>query len=97
MITIRIEIAEIEKGLMPRDDNLLKNAPHTSSAVTAENWTRPYSRARAVFPMAGLRQNKFWPTTSRLNDTYGDRNLVCSCPPMETLLEAEDAVNTRLT
>ena len=58
--------------------------------MIAEAWEHPYSRAKAVYPMAGLRQSKFWPATSRLNDTYGDRNLVCSCPPMESLMDAED-------
>merc|ERR1711871_305507 len=84
LISIRQEIAEIESGKMSKEDNVLKNAPHTISAVTREDWTHPYSRAKAAFPMRGLRKDKFWPTTSRLNDTYGDRNLVCSCPPIET-------------
>jgi len=91
LISIRAEIAEIEKGLMSQEDNPLKNAPHTASVVTAEKWDHPYSRAKAVFPMPGLRSAKFWPTVSRLNDTYGDRNLVCACPPMELLMEKEDA------
>jgi len=91
LISIRAEIGEIEQGLMSQEDNPLKNAPHTASVVTADKWDRPYSRTKAVFPMAGLRATKFWPTVSRLNDTYGDRNLVCSCPPMETLMEKEDA------
>jgi len=90
LISIRKEIAEIEAGRQPKDNNVLKNAPHTASVVTATNWDRPYSRAKAVYPMAGLRQEKFWPTTSRLNDTYGDRNLVCSCPPIESLIENEE-------
>jgi len=91
MISIRAEIAEIEQGILSQEDNPLKNAPHTASVVTAEKWDHAYSRTKAVFPMAGLRATKFWPTVSRLNDTYGDRNLVCSCPPMETLMEKEDA------
>ena len=68
-----------------------ENAPHTQQYVMSEEWNHPYSRAKAAFPVKGLKQAKFWPTTSRLNDTYGDRNLVCSCPPIETFLEEEDA------
>jgi len=91
LISIRAEIAEIEQGIASKEDNLLKNAPHTASIVTAETWEHSYTRARAAFPMVGMRAAKFWPTVSRLNDTYGDRNLVCSCPPMESLMEKEDA------
>ena len=91
LIAIRAEIADIEAGKADRDDNVLKNAPHTQQYVMSEEWNHPYSRAKAAFPVKGLKQAKFWPTTSRLNDTYGDRNLVCSCPPIETFLEEEDA------
>ena len=69
---------------------MLKNAPHTMAVVGADEWPFPYPRKKAAYPLASLKSAKFWPTTSRLNDTYGDRNLVCSCPPMETFLEAED-------
>jgi len=89
MISIRRELAEIEQGLMPKDDNPLKNAPHTAAVVLANTWDRPYSRTRAAYPVPSLRAQKFWPTTSRVNDTYGDRNLVCSCPPMEVFVEEE--------
>jgi len=91
MISIRKEIAEIEQGVMDREDNVLKNAPHTAAVVMADKWEHGYSRNKAAFPVAGLRGSKFWPTTSRLNDTYGDRNLICSCPPIESLMEKEDA------
>merc|ERR1719478_97676 len=91
LIAIRAEIAEIESGKVPRDDNVLKNAPHTAAVVMADEWSHPYSREQAAYPLKSLKQDKFWPTTSRLNDTYGDRNLVCSCPPIETFLEGEDA------
>jgi glycine dehydrogenase len=90
LIAIRREIAQIESGQMSQEDNPLKNAPHTAAVVTGDKWERPYSRSTAAYPVAGLKANKFWPTTSRVNDTYGDRNLVCSCPPLETFLEAED-------
>ena len=91
LISIRGEIALIEQGKLPKDDNPLRNAPHTQMVVMADKWERPYSRSMAAYPIAGLKREKFWPTTSRVNDTYGDRNLVCSCPPMETLMEKEDA------
>ena len=96
LISIRQEIAEIESGKMSKEDNVLKNAPHTVQVVTQEEWNHPYSRSKAVFPVKGLRQQKFWPTTSRLNDTYGDRNLVCSCPPLETFLEDEAEIEEAL-
>jgi len=92
MIAIRSELAEIEQGIMPRDDNPLKNAPHTAAIVMGEQWQHPYTRTRAAFPVPSLRQQKFWPTVSRVNDTYGDRNLVCSCPPMELFVEEDDKV-----
>jgi len=91
LIAIRAEIAQIESGSMPKDDNLLKNAPHTMQVVSASEWEHPYTREQAAYPLKGLKKDKFWPTTSRLNDTYGDRNLVCSCPPIETFMEEEDA------
>jgi len=90
LISIRREIALIESGELPQEDNMLKNAPHTAQVVSADKWERPYSRKQAVYPVAGLRAEKFWPTVSRINDTYGDRNLVCSCPPIESFLEEED-------
>lgn len=88
LISIRKEIAEIEMGIVDEKDNLLKNAPHTSDMITGE-WNRPYSRERAVFPMEYLKQNKFWPTTGRLDNVYGDRNVVCSCPPIESYSSQE--------
>ncbi len=84
MISIRKEIEEIEKGQADRQNNLLKNAPHTARHVTQTEWSRPYSRERAVFPMDGNRENKFWPSVGRINNVLGDRNLICSCPPMES-------------
>ena len=90
LIAIRGEIDEIERGLLPKDNNPLKHAPHTTAVVTADEWDRPYSRTQAAFPVPSLHQWKFWPHVSRLNDTYGDRNLICSCPPLESFLEEED-------
>ncbi|MBL7715948.1 MAG: aminomethyl-transferring glycine dehydrogenase [Bdellovibrionales bacterium] len=83
MIQIRAEIAEIESGKADRAKNLLKLAPHTSSQVMSDSWDRPYSRERAAFPVPGLRDNKFWPPVARVDGVYGDRNLFCTCAPMD--------------
>jgi glycine dehydrogenase len=82
LIAIRQEIGEIEAGQVAPANNLLKNAPHTLADLVDDTWNRPYSRDRAVFPTPALRGNKFWPTVSRIDQAYGDRNLVCSCPAM---------------
>ena len=83
LVEIRAEIQEIIDGKADPNDNVLKNAPHTADMVSADNWTRPYSREKAAYPVRGLRENKFWPTVGRLDNVYGDRNPVCSCPPLE--------------
>jgi glycine dehydrogenase len=83
LLAIREEIREIEEGKASREDNLLKRAPHTLETVAADEWNRPYSRERAAFPVPGLRQRKAWPTVGRIDNAYGDRNLVCVCPPVE--------------
>ncbi|MGE0615870.1 MAG: aminomethyl-transferring glycine dehydrogenase, partial [Bacteriovoracia bacterium] len=83
MISIRQEIAEIEKGQADRKNNVLKHAPHTADVVMSSNWDRPYSREKAAYPLAWVRENKFWTYVSRVDNVYGDRNLVCACPPME--------------
>ena len=82
MICIREEIDAVERGAFGRDDNPLKNAPHTALDVVASEWTRPYSREQAAYPVPSLRQSKYWPPVGRVDNVYGDRNLVCSCPPM---------------
>merc|ERR1740130_1620276 len=82
LIAIREEIREIETGEADKTNNLLVNAPHTAAMAMASEWTYPYSRETAVFPTHATRTNKFWPTTARLDDVYGDRNLVCACPPL---------------
>ena len=84
LIAIRREIAAIESGAMHRTDNPLKNAPHTAAAVTATEWPHPYPREQAAFPAPWLREYKYWPPVARVDNAYGDRNLVCSCPPMES-------------
>ena len=83
MIAIRQEIAQVERGELPRDDNPLKHAPHTAAAVIADSWTHAYSRETAAFPLPWVRAAKFWPTVGRIESAYGDRNLVCSCLPVE--------------
>ena len=83
MMAIRAEIKSVEEGEWPVEDNPLKNAPHTMRVLTQEKWEKTYSREQAVFPIAELRWNKFWPSVSRVDDAYGDRNLVCSCLPIE--------------
>ncbi|MEM8758478.1 MAG: aminomethyl-transferring glycine dehydrogenase [Planctomycetota bacterium] len=88
MIAIRGEIAEVERGEADRESNVLKGAPHTMQQVSAEGWDRPYSRDRAAYPAAWLREHKFWSPVARVDNPYGDRNLVCSCPPMSELAEA---------
>jgi glycine dehydrogenase len=80
MIAIRAEIAEIEAGKMSREDNLLKNAPHTAGALLAAEWAHPYARERAAFPLPYVRAAKFWPAVGRLNNVLGDRKLFCTCP-----------------
>jgi len=84
LISIRGEIQEIVEGRVPRDNNVLKNAPHTAEAVTATDWKHPYSREQAAFPASWVRDAKFWPAVARIDDAYGDRNLICTCPPMES-------------
>jgi glycine dehydrogenase len=83
MIAIRQEISEIENGLADRQINVLKNAPHTASLVTADSWEYPYSRQKAAYPLPYLADSKFWPSVSRIDSAFGDRNLVCTCEPIE--------------
>ncbi len=88
MLSIREEIAQVERGELPRDDNPLKHAPHTASAVISDSWTHAYSREQAAFPSAAVRASKFWPSVGRIESAFGDRHLVCSCPPMEDYAKA---------
>ncbi|HEV2131004.1 MAG TPA: aminomethyl-transferring glycine dehydrogenase, partial [Longimicrobiaceae bacterium] len=88
MISIREEIREIELGMLDRQNNPLKNAPHTAQVVTSDEWDRPYSRERAAFPAAWSRESKFWPAVGRVESAYGDRNLICACPPLEAYIAA---------
>ena len=89
MIAIRTEIQELELGTADAADNVLKMAPHTAAEVTADAWPHPYSREQAAFPAPWTREAKFWPSVGRVDNAWGDRNLVCSCPPMEDYAEEE--------
>lgn len=87
MIAIRREIARIEDGIVPKDNNPLKHAPHTADVLLTENWDRPYSREEAAYPAPYVREAKFWPSVGRVDNAFGDRNLICTCPPMEMYQE----------
>jgi glycine dehydrogenase len=87
MIAIREEIRSIEQGRMDKADNPLKNSPHTIAMVSADEWKHPYTREQAAFPAPWLRDAKFWPHVGRVDNPYGDRNLVCTCPPMSSYAE----------
>ncbi|HZH14801.1 MAG TPA: aminomethyl-transferring glycine dehydrogenase [Archangium sp.] len=89
LIAIRGEIREVEEGKAPKDNNVLKNAPHTARVMTAPEWNRPYSREQAAFPAPWVVDHKFWPSVGRLNNVLGDRKLVCSCPPIEDYMSPE--------
>ncbi|MGI9590510.1 MAG: aminomethyl-transferring glycine dehydrogenase, partial [Myxococcota bacterium] len=83
LLAIRGEIRAIEAGELDAEDNPLRNAPHTARAVSDDDWAHPYSRAQAAWPAAWLREHKYWPPVGRIDNAYGDRNLVCTCPPRE--------------
>ncbi|SET82486.1 aminomethyl-transferring glycine dehydrogenase [Thalassotalea agarivorans] len=89
MTSIREEIRKVEQGQWTVEDNPLANAPHTLDDITDANWNRAYSVQEAVFPVPAAAANKFWPTVNRIDDVYGDRNLICSCPAVETYIDAE--------
>lgn len=86
LLSIKAEIDEIASGTMDKVNNVLKNAPHTAAVATSDTWSHPYTREKAVYPVAALKTNKFWPTVGRINDAYGDRQLVCTCPPVESYI-----------
>jgi glycine dehydrogenase len=89
LLSIRSEIRAIEEGSADKKDNPLKNAPHTQFEVIANEWNHPYSRETAAFPLSYVRANKFWPSIARVNNTFGDRNLICTCEPTSAYAEAE--------
>ncbi|MGZ3918673.1 MAG: aminomethyl-transferring glycine dehydrogenase [Bacteroidia bacterium] len=87
MITIRKEIKEIEEGKFDKANNVIKNAPHTCKLVVSDDWKKPYSREKAAYPLNWVRDNKFWPSVGKVDNAYGDRNLVCACPPIEAYMD----------
>ena len=89
LIAIRKEVEEIETGKADKANNVLKNAPHTVEDLVGE-WNRPYSREEACFPPGAFRVDKYWPPVNRVDNVYGDRNLFCTCPPVEELAEAAE-------
>jgi glycine dehydrogenase len=89
MITIKKEMDEIAEGKYDQVENVIKHAPHTVRLVTADNWTRKYSRSKAIFPLKWVKENKFWPSVARVDNAHGDRNLICTCPPIESYAEVE--------
>ncbi len=89
LLGIRQEIREIEEGKVDRKDNVLKNAPHTQDVIISSEWNKSYTREEAAFPLSYVRANKFWPSVSRVNNTVGDRNLICTCEPVSSYMEVE--------
>ncbi len=89
LLEIRNEIKEVEEGKAKRDNNVLKNAPHTAAVVMSDNWDRPYSRQKAAYPLPFVKESKFWPSVSRVDNAYGDRNLMCTCLPIEEYAQKE--------
>jgi len=87
MAAIRGEIQAVIEGRADPKDNVLKNAPHTAAAVSADDWRHAYSREQAAYPLPFVRAAKFWPSVGRIDNAYGDRNLMCSCPPVEAFAE----------
>ncbi|WP_316830944.1 aminomethyl-transferring glycine dehydrogenase [Pedobacter aquatilis] len=87
LIAIKKEITEVENGTLDKTDNPLKNAPHTVAVITANEWEHAYSRQTAAFPLPYVLERKFWPSVGRVNDSHGDRSLICACPPVESYLE----------
>lgn len=91
LLSIREEIRAIEEGRADKADNPLKNAPHTQFIITADEWNHKYSRQQAAFPLHWVKHNKFWPSVARVNNTVGDRNLICTCEPVSSYMEVEEA------
>lgn len=92
LLSIRKEIEEIAEGKAALADNVMKNAPHTAAVITADEWTHTYSRQKAAYPLSWIQARKFWPTVGRVNNSHGDRNLVCTCPPLESYETKAEAV-----
>jgi glycine dehydrogenase len=88
LLQIRAEIAEIEAGAVPVESSLLRNAPHTAADLLREEWARPYTREHGAFPLPWVKARKYWPPVRRIDNVYGDRNVVCTCLPVEAYAEA---------
>ncbi len=93
LVEIRNEIREVEEGKADKENNVLKHAPHTAEVITADEWTRSYSRQKAAYPLPFVKAAKFWPSVSRVDNAYGDRNLICSCLPIESYTKEEALIN----
>ncbi|MES2618929.1 MAG: aminomethyl-transferring glycine dehydrogenase [Bacteroidota bacterium] len=91
LLAIRKEVAEIENGTADKEDNVLKNAPHTAMEISSDNWNHKYSREKAAYPLPFVAAKKFWPSVARVNNTHGDRNLICACLPIEAYMQNEPA------
>ena len=87
MIAIRNEIKEVEDGVADKEDNVLKNAPHTAWHIASSEWSHPYSREKAAYPAKWCKDNKFWSSVGRVDNAYGDRNFICACEPIESYVE----------
>jgi glycine dehydrogenase len=92
MIAIRAEIDAVERGEQDAEDNTLRNAPHTAQMLLVADWTHPYTREQAAYPVPGLRDNKYWPPVARVDNAWGDRNLVCACPPVSDYVDEPEHV-----
>ena len=90
MLCIRDEIRQIEDGRWPADDNPLVNAPHTAAFTLSDSWAHPYSRQEGCLPVAGQAASKYWPPVARVDNVYGDRNLICTCPPLSSYSEVAE-------
>ena len=88
-LALKEQASALEEGKADKENNVLKHAPHTAAVITADEWTRPYSRQKAAYPLSFVKEAKFWPSVSRVDNAYGDRNLVCSCLPLEEYEKAE--------
>jgi glycine dehydrogenase len=93
MISIRKEIQDIIDGKADKVNNIVKHAPHTAKIITANVWDRPYTRESAAYPLPYIKNNKFWPSVGKIDNAYGDRNLVCSCIPIEAYANEEAVLN----